>query len=84
MTVPLRQFEKITSATGAAFWLQVKALNEIRKRGGACRIAAMDGAVDSRGLKRVFPQEPIEWEEFRNFGNAERNLAHRGVKLARD
>jgi uncharacterized Fe-S cluster-containing radical SAM superfamily protein len=78
------RFEEITGAIGAAFWFQVKALNELRKRGGACRIAAMEGAVDSRGLKRVFPEEPIEWEEFRNFGNAEKNLTHRGVKLDRD
>jgi uncharacterized Fe-S cluster-containing radical SAM superfamily protein len=77
------RFEEIAGAAGAAFRFQEKALNELRKRGGTCRIAAMKGAVDSRALKRIFPKERIEWEEFRNFGNAERNLAHRGVELDR-
>jgi hypothetical protein len=44
----------------------------------------MEGAVDSSGLKRIFPEERIAWEEFRNFGNAERNLVLRGVKLDRN
>jgi len=78
------RFEEITGATGAALRFQVEALNELHKRGGDCSIAAMEGAVDSSALKRVFPEERIEWEEFRNFGNAERNLTQRGVKLDRD
>ena len=41
----------------------------------------MVGAVNSRLLMRIFPQEEIEWEEFSNFGNAERNLVDRGVRL---
>lgn len=61
-----------------------EAVKELRKRGGAYRIAAMAGAVDSHRLDRLFPEEEIEWEEFRNFGNAERNLACRGVRLDRD
>jgi uncharacterized Fe-S cluster-containing radical SAM superfamily protein len=78
------RFEEITGAIGTAFQFQVKAVNELRMRGETCGIAAMEGAVDSSGLKRLFPEERIEWEEFRNFGNAERNLALRGVKLDRD
>jgi hypothetical protein len=78
------RFEEITGATGAAFRFQVEALSELRKRGGTCRIAAMVGAVDSRRLEQLFPEEQIEWEEFRNFGNAERNLAYRSVRLDRN
>jgi uncharacterized Fe-S cluster-containing radical SAM superfamily protein len=78
------RFEEITGATGAAFRFQVEALSELRKRGGTCRIAAMVGAVDSRRLEQLFPEERIEWEEFRNFGNAERNLAYRSVRLDRN
>ena len=77
------RFEGITGATGDAFQFQTKALSELRMKGGSCRIAAMVGAVDSRRLEHLFPEEQIEWEEFRNFGNAERNLARRGVRLAR-
>jgi len=80
----LERFEEITGAMRSAFQFQAKALHELRKRGGTCRIAAMAGAVDSRGLEHLFSEERIEWEEFRNFGNAERNLAHRGVRLDRD
>jgi uncharacterized Fe-S cluster-containing radical SAM superfamily protein len=78
------RFEEITGAAGDGFRFQVTALNELRKKGGTCGIAAMEGAVDSRGLERIFPEERIEWEEFRNFGNAEKNLAHRGVRLDRN
>jgi hypothetical protein len=56
-------------------------LPRLGRRGGIYRIAAMAGAVNSRLLMRIFPQEEIEWEEFSNFGNAERNLVDRGVRL---
>jgi hypothetical protein len=44
----------------------------------------MVGAADTNALDNLFPEEEIEWEEFRNFGNAERNLSFRGVKLDRN
>ena len=78
------RFEEITGAAGTAIQFQMKALHELRKRGGTCRMAAMVGAVDSRRLEHLFPKEQIEWEEFGNFGNAERNLVLRGVRLDRD
>jgi len=71
----------IVTADGAAFPYQLNAVRELRRRGGIYRIAAMAGAVNSRLLMRIFPQEEIEWEEFSNFGNAERNLVDRGVRL---
>jgi len=77
------RFQEITGADGRAFQYQVTALKELRNRGGSCRIAVMAGAVDSSRLDEIFPEEEIEWEEFRNFGNAERNLAYRGVRLDR-
>jgi hypothetical protein len=43
----------------------------------------MLGAADTSALDKLFLDEEIEWEEFRNFGNAERNLQFRGVKLDR-
>ena len=75
------RFQEITGADGAAFPYQLNAVRELRRRGGIYRIAAMAGAVNSRLLIRIFPQEEIEWEEFSNFGNAERNLVDRGVRL---
>jgi uncharacterized Fe-S cluster-containing radical SAM superfamily protein len=78
------RFQELTGAQGAAFQYQINALNELRKRGGTYRIAAMEGAVDSHALDKLFPEEEIEWEDFRNFGNAERNLAFRSVKLDRN
>lgn len=77
------RFQEITGAEGAALQYQIEAVKELRKRGGGYRIAAMAGAVDSRALKSLFPGEEIEWEEFRNFGNAERNLRCRGVMFDR-
>ena len=71
----------IVTADGAAFPYQLNAVRELRRRGGIYRIAAMAGAVNSRLLIRIFPHEEIEWEEFSNFGTAERNLADRGVRL---
>jgi len=62
----------------------MNALKELRKRGGSYRIAAMLGAADTNALDKLFPEEEIEWEEFRNFGNAEHNLSSRGVKLDRN
>jgi hypothetical protein len=41
----------------------------------------MAGAVDPRKLDRLFPEENIMWEAFRNFGDTVGNLASRGVKL---
>ncbi|MGA2260799.1 MAG: radical SAM protein [Acidobacteriota bacterium] len=78
------RFLEITGAQGTAFRCQLNALKELRKRGGAYRIAAMVGAADTNALDNLFPEEEIEWEEFRNFGNAERNLSFRGVKLDRN
>jgi uncharacterized Fe-S cluster-containing radical SAM superfamily protein len=78
------RFQEITGAQGAAFQFQLNALKELRKRGGTYRIAAMAGAADPNALDKLFPQEDIEWEEFQNFGNAERNLSFRGVKLDRN
>jgi hypothetical protein len=43
----------------------------------------MEGAVDSHAPDKLFPEEEIELEEFRNFGSAERILAFRGVELDR-
>ncbi|NWG14799.1 MAG: radical SAM protein [Acidobacteria bacterium] len=77
------RFQEITGADGAAFHYQTNAARELRRRGGAYGIAAMTGAVDSRALGRIFPDEEIEWEEFGNFGNAEQNLRERGVRLER-
>jgi uncharacterized Fe-S cluster-containing radical SAM superfamily protein len=78
------RFREITGAQGFAFQYQLNALKELRKRGGTYRIAAMVGAADPNALDKIFPHEDIEWEEFRNFGNAENNLASRGVKLDRN
>jgi uncharacterized Fe-S cluster-containing radical SAM superfamily protein len=77
------RFQEITGAQGPAFQFQLNALEELRKRGGTYRIAAMLGAADTSALDKLFLDEEIEWEEFRNFGNAERNLQFRGVKLDR-
>ena len=77
------RFQEITGAEGAALQYQINAVKELRQKGGAYRIAAMAGAVDSHALGRLFPEEEVEWEEFRNFGNAERNLTYRGVTLDR-
>jgi len=73
------RFQEITGGCGSAFQYQVAAARELRRRGSTFRIAAMAGAVDSHALDKLFPEEEIEWEEFRNFGNAARNLACRGV-----
>ncbi len=75
------RFQEITGAEGVAFQYQIDAVRELRRRRGTYGIAAMAGAVDSRALRRLFPEEEIEWEEFGNFGNAERNLKDRGVRL---
>lgn len=78
------RFQQVTGAQGTAFQYQINALQELHKRGGAYRIAAMVGAADTNALEKLFPEEGIEWEEFRNFGNAERNLSFRGVTLDRN
>jgi uncharacterized Fe-S cluster-containing radical SAM superfamily protein len=77
------RFQEITGAQGRAFQYQINALKELRRRGGTYRIAAMVGAADAKALDTLFPKEEIEWEEFRNFGNAARHLASRGLKLDR-
>ena len=78
------RFQEIIGADGAAFQYQLNAVRELRHRGGIFRIAAMAGAVSARMLTQIFPQEEIEWEECRDFGNAERNLIDRGVRLDGD
>ncbi len=77
------RFQEVTGADGAAFQYQIDAVQELRTRRGTYGIAAMAGAVDSLALGRIFPEEEIEWEEFGNFGNAERNLKDRGVRLGK-
>ncbi len=77
---PVR-FEELTGANAAAFRYQLRAVKEFQKRGAAYNVVALSPFLDSTRLDRLFPGEEIVWEPYRNFGNTNRNLKRRGVKL---